>query len=177
MSQELWGNGESVPVGEVAAQIAPHLAKADGLTISGGEPLDQAPALQALVRLLREEQPVEVLCYSGYRIEDLRRRPDTSGLLDDLDMLMDGPFMQHLPNTLQWRGSDNQRLHLLSDRARNEYSPTADLQWQAERPLTVQHLPDDSLRLIGIPRRGDLERYREALGQRGIMLNKPDVAR
>jgi anaerobic ribonucleoside-triphosphate reductase activating protein len=178
MSPELWSSSEPVSVESIAEQLAKALTEADGLTISGGEPMDQAAGLLALttkLRLIRND--LEVLCYSGYKLEDLRRREDCRALLAELDMLIDGPYMQHLPSTLAWRGSDNQRLHLLSERARERYAHLAEALWCEPRPLTLQHLAADSVRLIGIPRRGDLERYRETLGARGIMLNKPDVTR
>jgi anaerobic ribonucleoside-triphosphate reductase activating protein len=177
MSQELWAGGQPVPVESVAAELAPLLKDADGLTISGGEPMDQAAGLLALITLLRRDCDVEVMCYSGYKIEDLLRREDCLALLAELDMLIDGPYMQHLSNTLAWRGSDNQRLHLLSEHSKERYGGMASVEWTEPRPLSLQLLGADSVRLIGIPKRGDLERYRETLAARGVMLSKPDVAR
>lgn len=175
MSRELWDNGTPEPLVDIAAQLDPLLRDADGLTISGGEPLDQAEALLALLRLLRRTRDVEVLCYSGYKLEDLRRRgPTVTILLSELDMLIDGPFMRHLPNTLRWRGSDNQRLHLLSARARERYADVADTSWDGPRPLAIQALDAGQVRLIGIPQRSDLKQYRQSMQQRGFFLGKAD---
>ena len=43
---------------------------------------------------------------TGYRHEEVRHLP----LLQDVDVLIDGPYLKDLPTTKPWRGSDNQRL-------------------------------------------------------------------
>lgn len=168
MAPELWEQSHPVPLAEVAQELAPYLALGDGLTISGGEPFDQAPALLKLVRLLRADWPqLEVLCYSGYLFEELEAKGAAEAeLLSELDLLLDGPYLQDLPNTLLWRGSDNQRLHLLSARAQRHAWATAAL-WPEPRPFAVCMLDSARVLLVGIPRRGDLETLRQHLRDRG----------
>ncbi len=123
ISPELQGPGERQPLDKVIADLLPWLPAADGLTISGGEPFNQASALATLIRALREERDIEVLMYTGYLLEELQQRPETAGLLALVDLLVDGPFIQAAANTLQWRGSDNQRIHLLTPRAQQYARP------------------------------------------------------
>jgi len=57
--------------------------------------------------------------YTGYVYERLLHadQPDVRRLLDETDVLVDGPYLPHLyDDTLAWRGSSNQRLLCLSDR-------------------------------------------------------------
>ncbi|MHB9130480.1 MAG: 4Fe-4S cluster-binding domain-containing protein [Armatimonadota bacterium] len=59
-----------------------------------------------------------VMVYTGFLLEEIQGHgKDAQLLLQDIEILIDGPFIQGLPNTLQWRGSDNQRVHRLSPRS------------------------------------------------------------
>ena len=128
MTPELWDAAPARShraVEDLAAQLAPLLAGLDGLSLSGGEPTLQAAPLTQLVRLLRarpELEHLEVLSYSGFTLEELSARgADVSAYLAQLDILIDGRFERSAANDLAWRGSDNQRVHLLSPRAQERY--------------------------------------------------------
>jgi anaerobic ribonucleoside-triphosphate reductase activating protein len=169
MSPELWEKSHPVPVVDVAREVLPLLEQADGLTISGGEPFYQAKALLNLVRRLRAALPeLEVLLFTGYVIEEVNIPGSAAAaLIGELDMLVDGPYRQDLPDTLIWRGSDNQRLHLLSARAQRHAWAVAG-QWEGERTLALRMLDSARCLLVGIPRRGGLEALRETLRARGF---------
>lgn len=95
------------------------------VTLSGGEPFEQAPALAVLARRLKA-LGYGIWTYTGYLYEDLqdvacdevhaKHTPllDSEGvraLLDATDVLVDGPFVESLRSLgLMWRGSSNQRL-------------------------------------------------------------------
>jgi len=173
ISPELWEPGEATPVAEIAAALAPLLAQADGLTVSGGEPFYQAEALAALIELLRRQADMEVMVYTGFLLEELAARGGAStALLESIDMLIDGPFEENTPNTLRWRGSDNQRAHLLTERARR-HAEEAISPMPEPRPLQVQMIGLTRYRIIGIPRRGDMDAYRVAMAARGLEV-RPD---
>ena len=112
--------GELVPVTEVANWI---LAQPDleGITISGGEPLLQAEALADLIDLVKSRANLGVVCYTGYGWEHLQQqgRPKQKDLLQRVDLLIDGVYMEGQHGDLLWRGSTNQRLLPLSDRYRD----------------------------------------------------------
>jgi len=168
LSPELWEPGEASPVEGIADTLAPLLPRADGLTVSGGEPFDQAEALTALITSLRRESDVEVLVYTGYLLEELRARGGAATvLLESIDILIDGPFEESASNTLQWRGSDNQRVHLLTPRAQR-HAEAARAPMPEPRPLQVQMTGLSRYRIIGIPRRGDIDAYRTAMAARGL---------
>ncbi len=180
MTPELWDAGAPAThrsPREVAEQIAPLLRELDGLSISGGEPTLQARSLTQLIRLLRSMeglQELEVLSYSGFSLEELRESgEEVAQYLAELDLLVDGRFEQNATNELQWRGSDNQRVHLLSERARKHAGPAIE-PMPERRPLQLQMLGSARFRLIGIPKRGDLAAYRGALASQGIK-TRPDL--
>lgn len=90
-----------------------------GITLSGGEPFEQAEALCALADGAKALGK-NVMTYTGYVFEDLLARNDlwTDRLLDLTDTLVDGPYKEELRDLeLQFRGSANQRL---LDRATRE---------------------------------------------------------
>ena len=165
MTKILWPQGERQDIEPLIEQLIPHVKKSDGLTISGGEPFDQPLELSYLIDRLRQHHDVHVFCYSGYRLDRLEERTEAQELLKRLDMLMDGPYVDSLPTEKPWRGSDNQELHLLSERARQEATLPQD--W---RKLQLQPLANGDVRLIGIPQRGDLQRLQAALNQKGLRL-------
>lgn len=176
MTPELWGNAPRErwrSVEDVAADLERALEGMDGLTISGGEPTNQAPALALLIEHLRRTRDVEVVVYSGHILEDLILRDDVQPLLETIDILIDGRFKNEQANTLQWRGSDNQRVHLLSEYAQ-KYADVCDASMPEQRELGLQSLGANGYRIVGIPKRGDLARYRQLMSARGLSV-RPDL--
>ena len=112
-------NPESQPAeGGTATAIADLLAdiQANGLvhdvTLSGGEPFEQPEACAVLAAELKQ-QGYGVWCYTGYLYDDLAERADPAiaDLLDHIDVLVDGPFVESRKSLeLKWCGSSNQRL-------------------------------------------------------------------
>lgn len=89
-----------------------------GLSILGGEPFDQAIELAELVREFKELYPnKDVAVWSGYVIDEIESDPDRKQLLDEIDVLIDGPFIKELkePN-LTYMGSTNQRVIFVKER-------------------------------------------------------------
>ena len=85
-----------------------------GVTLSGGEPFCQAEALCELAQRVREMGKT-VFAYSGYTLEQLlekgKREPAVRRLLDLVDTLVDGPYIEAERDLeLQFRGSRNQRI-------------------------------------------------------------------
>ena len=172
VSPELWQRGESTRIAELAAELAAPLRRGAHLTISGGEPLDQARELRTLIRTVRKlAGDIEVLIYTGYTMEQITagaaRDPAAARLLDEVDMVIDGAYEDDAGDELRWRGSDNQRMHLLSRRAQCHEAESSQ-PWTGPRPLRVQTLCGSQYRIVGIPRRGDLVRIRAELEHRDL---------
>ena len=84
-----------------------------GVTLSGGEPFDQALVLAGFARQIRK-MGLTVWAYSGYTFEELSAgvpSEEARELLCSIDVLVDGPYVQEQRDlNLQWRGSANQRV-------------------------------------------------------------------
>lgn len=127
------------------------------LTVSGGEPFDQAPALARLIDSVRKRRPILVTAYSGYTLEQLERQllPGSRDLLDRLDLLIDGRYRRDLHDSLLWRGSSNQRIHNLSGRIDVPADESVGLQVRVDGQSFV---------VVGVPGEPDwTERFEAAL--------------
>ena len=105
--------GEPVEVERIISAL-PDGFSADGLTVSGGEPFDQAEAVAELVDWFAQHISEDVLIYTGYTLEELRSRRDsaTSLLLSRTAVLIDGPYIASLNDGFGLRGSSNQRVFI-----------------------------------------------------------------
>ena len=95
-----------------------------GITLSGGEPMLQASALANLVEKVRLQRPVlDVICFTGYTMSALLGRAALGEsaierLLGQVDVLIDGPYIEAQNNGIGLRGSTNQVVHRLTERGR-----------------------------------------------------------
>lgn len=80
------------------------------VTFTGGDPMYQCDGFADLARAIHRETNKDIWCYTGFTYETLITRAQRE-LLELLDVLVDGPFVQalHDPDLL-FRGSSNQRL-------------------------------------------------------------------
>ncbi|HKS50159.1 MAG TPA: 4Fe-4S single cluster domain-containing protein [Amycolatopsis sp.] len=151
------------------ASVDPELV--DGVTISGGEPSEQPGALTELVRGLdgfRRAYGWDVLCYTGTEYGEFAGRcPEVPALID---AIITGPYRAGEPTGLVWRGSANQKLVPLSERGHERYRRWVNA--EPDRPALQLQVDDDRVWLIGVPRRGDLSRLRQALAERGVGLEE-----
>jgi len=135
----------------------------DGVTISGGEPFQQPDGLAALLAELdrwRGDRVMDLLVFSGYawpRLSSLHS-------LDHCDAVVAGPYIERRNSGLPLRGSDNQEIVALTPLGRQRYGDPDAL----PGPAMQACVDGDVVRMIGIPRRGDLDRVRDGLAARGI---------
>ena len=79
--------------------------------LSGGDPLQQPDGTRALISRIKHELGYNVWCYTGYTWEEIVNDPKLFKVVQELDVLVDGPFkMAERDISLRFRGSRNQRL-------------------------------------------------------------------
>lgn len=83
-----------------------------GLTLLGGEPMENTQDLTALVKTVKAALPHKsVWVYSGFTYEEIMADAKKKKLADVCDVLVDGPFVDALKDPgLYFRGSSNQRV-------------------------------------------------------------------
>ncbi|UQI45789.1 radical SAM protein [Streptomyces sp. HU2014] len=161
---------------------------ADGLTVSGGEPLEQAPALAgflagaALLRSVAERAGgarrgprADFLVYTGYEQDEWD--PPRLRALRHADAVVAGRFRIAEPTALVWRGSANQRLLPRTALGRARYAPH--LRRRVTGPavqvvVEAGREPGEApaAHLLGVPARGELAFYERWLGERGLRLKE-----
>lgn len=90
-----------------------------GVTLSGGDPFDQPlDALAAFLEEVRVTSALSVLLYTGRTLDRLNANGGTAvaRVLAAVDILVDGPYVAALNDGIGWRGSSNQKIHVLGDR-------------------------------------------------------------
>lgn len=83
----------------------------------------QAAGLTEMIRRIRAEQDCGVIVYSGFLYETLKQKAEEDAsvraFLTEIDLLIDGPYVETLNDNLPYRGSANQRLLPLTERYRD----------------------------------------------------------
>ena len=92
----------------------------EGVTFLGGEPFEQAEALGLIAERVNK-QGLSIVCFTGGKLEELQENPINKKLLENIDLLIDGEFIEELTDySRPWCGSSNQRYHFLTDRYNEE---------------------------------------------------------
>jgi anaerobic ribonucleoside-triphosphate reductase activating protein len=101
------------------------------VTFSGGDPMYQPEGFAELAKAIRERTEKTIWCYTGFTFEALMTNPRQRALLEQIDVLVDGPFVKaRRDESLCFRGSSNQRIldvpaSLKANQAvQYQYSPT-----------------------------------------------------
>lgn len=86
------------------------------VTFSGGDPMFQPAGFAALAKAVKERSGKNIWCYTGYLFEDLLGNVQQRELLNYIDVLVDGRFVEVLKDeNLRFRGSSNQRVINVSE--------------------------------------------------------------
>lgn len=159
---ELWAFQErcrTTPqhVYELVLRIARHFP-IDGFTITGGDPMYQAKALQELTQLLRRISE-DILVYTGYERSEL-----AAGQLSGIAVLIDGAYIESRNTNCILRGSDNQTIHILDHRFQARYQ---DYLSSAENQIQ-NFMTSDGVVSVGIHRPGFMAELNEAVTKKGL---------
>lgn len=105
--------GEMIDISAIKREIDT-LEGHDGITLSGGDPLEQVEACLEIAKY-SHKKGLNVWCYTGYRYEELmhmaKEKPVIIDFLKEIDRLIDGRFLIALKSfEAPFRGSRNQRI-------------------------------------------------------------------
>lgn len=115
----------------------------EGITLTGGEPFEQAEALLPLLDAVRA-RGLSVMVFTGHELDELTGEA-AKAMLARCDVLVSGRYVAaQRALDLAWRGSSNQRVLFLTGR----YS-ARDMPDSAE--VEVHLAPDGSLQMTGFP--------------------------
>ncbi|MCM1452482.1 MAG: anaerobic ribonucleoside-triphosphate reductase activating protein [Clostridium sp.] len=102
-----FNGGREVAIGEIMAHVEKN---GFNVTLTGGDPLYQIDEILPLCHSLRQAG-FNIWCYTGFTLEEIQASPSLSRILNAVDAIVEGPFIEVLRDTsLQFRGSSNQRI-------------------------------------------------------------------
>ena len=105
-NQHLWEFGKGIDV--TIEEILNQCTDLDGITLHGGEPLDQANVLVELIKKLKQ-QGKTVILFTGYIFKELNKVQKQAWLSSDI--VISGRYEEQNRNIyLQFRGSTNQKV-------------------------------------------------------------------
>jgi anaerobic ribonucleoside-triphosphate reductase activating protein len=102
-------------VAELFTQINISINFIEGITLLGGEPLDQYEETLKLLRLCKKNS-LSTMLFTGYGM-DKKNQKNMANVINYLDILITGRY-DETKRTLQhqWIGSTNQEIHFVSDK-------------------------------------------------------------
>ena len=100
--------------------LAPLTDQVDGLTISGGEPLQQIHPLVDLLQQVKARIGLPVLLFTGYTWNEIQKMPAAPVLLACVDVIIAGRYLADQRQADGLIGSTNKTVHFLT----NRYTPT-----------------------------------------------------
>lgn len=102
--------GKTYEVEQIIKKISQLKDDYDGITFSGGQPLLQIEACLEIAKYCKS-QNINIWLYSGYTYEEIIKDPLKKSLLEEVDVLVDGRYIDELRDpSLPFRGSSNQRV-------------------------------------------------------------------
>ena len=153
--------GRAIAVQALARHILAVPMPLDGVTLTGGEPFEQGPALAALWQSLAAVRPAwDLLVFTGYPHRHLCGRLDARRLLGAADLLIAGPYLADRPGSFPLLASANQRMVALTERGRG-------LAARCDRPQPLANIGargDGSGWLIGVLDESSRRRLHRRLG-------------
>jgi len=113
-------SGKYIPINELLAWVL-FLKGISGITLSGGEPTEQIPALLTFLTEVRNKTNLSIIMFSGRTLEEIFSLQGGNELISLLDILIDGRFEEtHINKQSAFPPSSNQKIHFLSNRYSDE---------------------------------------------------------
>lgn len=104
-----FSSGELVDIDSIVEKVKSN-PLLDGITLSGGEPFEQATNCAILAKNIKE-LGLNVVTYTGFTFEEILKKENFRELLLYTDILIDGKFdISKKSLMLKFRGSTNQRI-------------------------------------------------------------------
>lgn len=111
----MFRGGATVAVSELADHIAA-LPEIEGVSLLGGEPLQQRRGALALCERLKATTSLSILLFTGFAREEVDRMPEAERLLGVIDVLIAGRYDEAQRVARGLKGSANKTVSFLSDR-------------------------------------------------------------
>ncbi len=117
----------------------------DGITISGGDPLEQEDELLELLMLLSSIRLRKgIILFSGFTRAEISSSPIREACLKYIDVLIDGRYEKNLKLDFSLRGSSNQEFYFFSDKVSRD-------ELHFDQEIEISYLEGDIM-MTGFPK-------------------------
>ena len=118
----------------------------DGITLLGGEPLDQSHQIRELMSLAKKND-LGLMLYTGYELKEIMADPIKKECFHLADIVVSGRYVDELRCTnLKWRGSTNQQVHVNNPKYRDiniqETIQEVELEFDENGTVSIYGYPD-----------------------------------
>lgn len=147
MAKHTWEikTGEKIPIRDLVNLIL-STKEIEGVTILGGEPMDQSKALSVLLKEIKQAG-LSVLLFTGYLMEHLMKDPEKKAVFELCDIVIDGPYIKEQTDfSRPLAGSANQRIFFLSERYHELTAPNkVEIRMTRQGKITVNGMLPETL--------------------------------
>ncbi|MGN0496378.1 MAG: 4Fe-4S single cluster domain-containing protein [Lachnospiraceae bacterium] len=141
---------KNIPVEMLTAIIIDEAKRnnCDRLTISGGDPFEQAEELLVFLAKIRPHFS-DILLYTGYTLDEINKSIEKSECLKFIDVLIDGRY-EEIQNkgSSKLYGSDNQKVYFFNQKLIDDY-----IDYEDENHLLESFFHEGKVITVGIQRR------------------------
>lgn len=140
---------KSIPVETLVTLIRESAVRnsCEGLTISGGDPFEQAEELYELLAKLRCDFN-DILVYTGYTLCEIESVKEMKKCIPYIDVLVDGRYVEKRNcNSSRLYGSDNQKIYFFNKELVNKY-----VEYDCKKQKLELFYHDGKVIIVGIQR-------------------------
>ncbi len=111
-----FGRGRKLDTEKLAGEILESASQIEGVTISGGEPLQQLDPVIELLKILKQRSNLSVVLFSGFDRNEISSMPRAEELMALTDAIIAGRYKENERLASGLLGSKNQEIVLCSQR-------------------------------------------------------------
>lgn len=146
------GPAEDRPVAELVAAVTAQAGRLEGVTLTGGEPLEQPQAAGEFCRQVRARTDLGIIVLTGFTRAEIEGDAARLAAVADADMIIAGRYNARLHLAAGLRGSSNKEYWARTGRYRPEdlaAVPDLEIAVGADGLITVSGMPDGIVALGG----------------------------
>ncbi len=166
INKSTWSNkqGKQMHIIDVYNIIEMICKNYDGITITGGEPFDQYPQLMAFAYLIKRKTKLNIICFSGYYLEELVQKFPDKAFFNCFNYIIDGRYEKELVSSNSLKGSENQSVYKF------KHNKAVKTNINNTKKTWSLNFENETIYMAGIPAQKEMETVANKMKLNGINL-------